>query len=106
MVKIVAEDLFKTRREAIRNRNTIYIKDIEDLEKYIEEHVVGELDTIERQKVKKIIELLYDVVGKLDTTEMQRVKKVVEVLYLTYEKSAEELEEINTTVIGKTSKRI
>ena len=34
--------------EVIRNRNTIYREDIEDLEKYIEEQVV---DTIERQKI-------------------------------------------------------
>ena len=59
MVKIVAEDLFKTMTEAIRNRNTLYIEDIEDFEKYIEEHVVGKLDTIEMQKNKKIIEFLY-----------------------------------------------
>ena len=87
----------KTMTEVIRNRNTIYREDIEDLEKYIEEQVV---DIIERQKIKEIIESLYDVVddlGKLDTTEMQRVKKMVEVLYLTYEKTAEELEEINIT---------
>ena len=94
---IEKQNINKTMSEVIRNRNTIYREDIEDLEKYIEEQVV---DIIERQKIKEIIESLYDVVddlGKLDTTEMQRVKKMVEVLYLTYEKSAEELEEINTT---------
>ena len=83
--------------EVIRNRNTIYREDIEDLEKYIEEQVV---DIIERQKIKKIIEPLYDVIddlGILDTTAMQTIKNMVEVLYSTFEKSAEELEETNNT---------
>ena len=39
---------FKTMTEAIMNGN----KDIEDLEKYIAEHVEVELDTIEMQKFK------------------------------------------------------
>ena len=47
---IEKQNINKTMSEVIRNRNTIYREDIEDLEKYIEEQVV---DIIERQKLRK-----------------------------------------------------
>ena len=33
-------------------------KEIEGLAKYVEEHVIERLDTIEKQKVKEIVDLL------------------------------------------------
>merc|ERR1712115_760537 len=50
-------------------------KDIEGLAKYIGEHVVGKLDTIEKQKVKEIIELLDLKYGR---TRLEELEKLME----------------------------
>ena len=48
--------------EAVRYQDVIESlkvnKEIEGLAKYVGEHVIGRLDTIEKQKVKEIVELL------------------------------------------------
>ena len=62
---------FKTMTEAIMNGN----KDIEDLEKYIAEHVEVELDTKEMQKIKRIIELIYLNYGRTRSEEIQESEK-------------------------------
>ena len=62
---------FKTMTEAIMNGN----KDIEDLEKYIKELTVVELDTIEMQKVKELIELIYLNYGRTRSEEIEESKK-------------------------------
>merc|ERR1711867_319619 len=48
-------------------------KDIEGLAKYIGEHVVGKLDTIEKQKVKEIIELLDLKYGRTRVEELEEL---------------------------------
>merc|ERR1711867_310119 len=50
-------------------------KDIEGLTKYIGEHVVGKLDTIEKQNVKEIIELLDLKYGR---TRLEELEKLME----------------------------
>ena len=52
--------------EAIMNGN----KDIEGLEKYIAEHVDVELDTIEMQQFKRIIQLIYLSYGRTRSEEV------------------------------------
>ena len=65
--------------EAARYQDVIELlkmtKDVEGLAKYIGEHVVGKLDTIEIQKVKKIIELLYLNYGKTRLKELEESEK-------------------------------
>ena len=48
-------------------------KDIEGLALYIGEHVVGKLDTIEKQKVKEIIELLDLKYGRTRLEELEEL---------------------------------
>ena len=48
-------------------------KDIEGLAKYIGEHVVGKLDTIEKQNVKEIIELLDLKYGRTRLEELEEL---------------------------------
>ena len=55
-------EMNKDLSEAVRYQDVIESlkvnKEIEGLAKYVEEHVIGKLDTIEKQKVKEIVELL------------------------------------------------
>ena len=55
-------EMNKDLTEAVRYQDVIESlkvnKEIEGLAKYVGEHIIGKLDTIEKQKVKEIIELL------------------------------------------------
>ena len=62
---------FNTLTEAIMNGN----KDIENLEKYIAEHVDVELDTIEMQQFKGIIQLIYLNHGRTRSEEVEESEK-------------------------------
>ena len=62
---------FKTMTEAIMNGN----KDIEDLEKYIAEHVDVELDTIEMQKFMGIVKVIYLDYGRTRSEEVEESEK-------------------------------
>ena len=46
-------------------------KEIEGLAKYVGEHVIGRLDTIEKQKVKEIVELLKLKYGRTRLEELE-----------------------------------
>ena len=67
----------KTMTEAIRNGNTIYIEDIEVLEKAVKElgKIVGKLDSIEMQQCNKFIEFLYSNYGRTRSEEIEEIEK-------------------------------
>ena len=48
-------------------------KEIEGLAKYVGEHVIGKLDTIEKQKVKEIVELLKLKYGRTRLEELEEL---------------------------------
>ena len=63
--------------EAVRFQDVIESlkmnKEIEGLAKYVGEHVIGRLDTIEKQKVKEIVELLKLKYGRTRLEELEEL---------------------------------
>merc|ERR1711867_356823 len=72
-------EMNKDLSEAVRYQDVIESmkmnKDIEGLAKYIGVHVIGKLDTIEKQKLKGIIELLDLKYGR---TRLEKLEKLME----------------------------
>ena len=72
-------EMNKDLSEAVRYQDVIESlkvnKEIEGLAKYIGEHVIGKLDTIEKQKVKEIIELLNLKYGR---TRLEKLEELME----------------------------
>merc|ERR1712115_24163 len=68
-------EMNKDLSEAVRYQDVIELlkvnKEIEGLAKYVGEHVIGKLDTIEKQKVKEIIELLNFKYGRTRLEELE-----------------------------------
>merc|ERR1712041_9117 len=73
----VLMEMNKDLSEAVRYQDVIESlkmnKEIEGLAKYIGEHVIGKLDTIEKQKVKGIIELLDLKYGRTRLEELEEL---------------------------------
>ena len=70
-------EMNKDLSEAVRYQDVIESlkvnKEIEGLAKYVGEHVIGKLDTIEKQKVKEIIELLNLKYGRTRLEELEEL---------------------------------
>ena len=72
-------EMNKDLSEAVRYQDVIESlkmnKEIEGLAQYVGEHVIGRLDTIEKQKVKEIVELLKLKYGR---TRMEELEELME----------------------------
>ena len=70
-------EMNKDLSEAVRYQDVIESlktnKEIEGLAKYVGEHIIGKLDTIEKQKVKEIIELLNIKYGRTRLEELEEL---------------------------------